>query len=191
MLIFTLQKPLDLAHDLGDALLFLHDIVRELLRRKVLEVHFAAWILDIEFATIFENVDGRDFPGSVVLFALVPPGDAVGKLFELDRLCFGVILPAFGERLLVVPDVFRGTGAVEEEEIRRNARVWSEDAVGQADDGVEIEVFEQFFLDAGADAVAEERAVGDDDARSASPGISDLKWRISEERARRGGGACA
>ena len=57
--------------------------------------------------------------------------------------------------------------AVEEQEVRRDARVRSEDAVGQPDDGVEIEVLEQFFLDAGADAVAEERAVGHDDRGAA------------------------
>ncbi len=58
-------------------------------------------------------------------------------------------------------------GAVEEHEVRRDARVRSEDAVGEPDDGVKIEVFEQFFFDAGADAVAEEGAVGNDDGSPA------------------------
>ena len=181
----TLQKPLDLAHNLGDALLFLQRCRRELLGRKMLEVYFAARVLDVEITAVLENIDGGDFPGLVVLFSLVPPGDAVGKFFELNRLGLRVVLSAFGERLLVVPDVFCGTGAIEEEKIRRNARVGSKDAVGEADDGVEIEVFEQFFLDAGADTIAEQRAVGDDDARSASPGISDLNGE-SQRRGRAG-----
>ena len=71
------------------------------------------------------------------------------------------------KRLLVVPDLFRRMRAVEEKQIRRNARVRSEDTVGQADDRVKIEVFEQFFFDSRADAVAEERAVGHDDRGSA------------------------
>ena len=78
------------------------------------------------------------------------------------RLGLGVVLAAFGQRLLVVPDVLGRAGAVEEEQVRRDAGVGREDAVGQADDGVQVELLEQFLLDAGADAVAEERAVGHD-----------------------------
>ena len=96
----------------------------------------------------------------------IPPFEAAGEFLELDGLGLGVVLPAFGKRLLVVPDFFGRMRAVEEHEIRRDAGVRSEDAVGKADDGVEIEVFEQFFFDAGADAVAEECAVGNDDSGS-------------------------
>src|ERR1700736_2695493 len=39
-----------------------------------------------------------------------------------------------------------------------------EDPIWEADDGVEIEPAEQLFLDPRADAVAEERAIRDDDA---------------------------
>ena len=116
---------------------------------------------------LFEQFGGGNFPGAVVLFALVPPVETVGEFFELDRLGLGVVLPAFGQRLLVVPDFLGRAGAVEEEQVGRDARVGREDAVGQADDGVEVELLEQFFLDAGADAVAEERAVGHDDGGSA------------------------
>ncbi len=152
---------------------FFQNIVGELLRRKVLEVHFAARVLDVEIAAVLENVGGRYFPGVVVLFALSPPGDAVGKFFELERLSLRVVLPTFWERLLVVPNIFGGARTVEEEKIRRDTRVGSEDTVGQADDGVKIKVFEQFFFDAGADAVAEERAVGDYYRRG-------LAWVIGE-----------
>ena len=113
---------------------------------------------------------GRNFPGAVVFFALVPPFEAAGKFLELDRLGFSVILPAFRERLLVVPDFFGRMRSVEEQEVCRNARVWSEDAVGQADDCMEIEVFEQFLFDAGADAIAEECAVRDDDSGASTGG---------------------
>ena len=72
--------------------------------------------------------------------------------------------------MLVVPDVFRRAGAVEEEQVRRDGRIRREDAVGEPDDGVEVVLLEQVFLDAGADAVAEERAVRDDDAGPAAFG---------------------
>src|SRR5262249_38155556 len=58
-------------------------------------------------------------------------------------------------------------GSIEEHQVSWDASVWSEDPVGEADDGVEIKVFEQFLLDSGADAVAEERAVWDDDRSAA------------------------
>ena len=79
----------------------------------------------------------------------------------------GVVLPAFGQRLFVIPDFPRRAGAVEEQQVRRDARVGREHAVGQADDGVEVEFLEQFFLDARAHAVAEQRAVGHDDGGTA------------------------
>src|SRR5262249_33735814 len=112
---------------------------------------------------VVQTILGRDFPGSFVFFSIIPPFEAVAEFLELDRLGFGVVLPAFGKRLLIVPDFFGGMGPVEEHEIRRNAGVWSEDPVGEADDGVKIKIFEQFFFDASADAVAEKGTVGHDD----------------------------
>ena len=162
------QQPFNLSHYFCNALLFLQDVIGELLRRKMLEIYFSARVLDIEVTAVLENVSSGNFPGAVVLFALIPPGDAVGKFFELNRLGLGVVLPAFGQWLLVIPDIFGRPGAVEEDEIGWNARVGREDAVGQADNGVEIKVLQQFFLDAGADAVAEEGPVGHDHTRSAA-----------------------
>src|SRR5262245_313106 len=58
-------------------------------------------------------------------------------------------------------------GTVEEHKIRWDARVGSKDAVREPDYGVEVKVFEQLFFDAGADAVAKERAVGHDNGGAA------------------------
>ena len=137
----------------------------------MLEVSGGVGVFAVEVAAVGEQFGGRNFPGAVVFFAFIPPFEAAGEFFELDGLGLGVVLPAFGERLLVVPDFFGRMGSVEEHEIRRDAGVRSEDTVGKADDGMEIEVFEQFFFDAGADAVAEECAVGNDHSsrRYASP----------------------
>src|SRR3989338_2592216 len=97
----------------------------------------------------------------------MPPFQALGELLVLDRLGFGVVFSPFGKRLLVVPDLVCWAGAVEEEKVGGDAGVRCEDAVGEADDGVEVELLQQFFLNARADAVAEECAVGNDDTGSA------------------------
>ena len=52
-----------------------------------------------------------------------------------------------------------GRALGEEEEVRADAGVGIEDAVGQADDGVEVALGEEGFLDARLHAFAEERAV--------------------------------
>ena len=64
--------------------------------------------------------------------------------------------------------------------------VGREDAVRQADDGVQVELLEQLLLDPGADAIAEQRAVGNDDGgpaglafgRAASS-LRMMSWRKS------------
>ncbi len=120
-------------------------------------------VLDVEVAAVGQDVAGVDAPGVVVLFAVVPPGEAILELFVLHGLGFGVVLAPVGQRLFVVPDPLCGAGAIEEEQVGGDAGVGGEDAVGQAHDGVQVELFQQFLFDAGAHAVAEEGAVGDDD----------------------------
>ena len=161
------QRFLNLRHDFRDALLFFENIVGELFGWEMLEVGGGVGVLAVEVAAVGEQFGGGNFSGAFIFLAALPPNQAAGEFLELDRLGFGIVLSAFGQRLFVVPDFFRRMGAVEEHEIGWDAGVGCEDAVGQPDDGVEIEVFEQFLLDAGADAVAEERAVGNDDRGSA------------------------
>ena len=101
-----------------------------------------------------------DFPGERVLFPLVPP-----FLFRLEFLNadgFGLVVGLYARRIgmFVVPDFFGRLAFGEEEEVGLDAGVGSEDAVGQADDGVQVALVEQLFLDAGLDAFAKERAVG-------------------------------
>ena len=62
------------------------------------------------------------------------------EFLELDGRGFGVVLPAFGQRLFVIPDFARRPGAVEEQDVRRDAGVRREHAVGQPDDGVQVEI---------------------------------------------------
>ena len=103
-------------------------------------------VFAVEVAVVGQQLLDRHLPGAVVLLALVPPGQAGLELLELERLGLGVVLPALGQRVLVVPDLLRRAGAVEEEEVRGDAGVWGEHAVGQPDDGVQVELLEQLSL---------------------------------------------
>ena len=134
----------------------------------------------VPFSSYFKTSWALTFQALSVFLALVPPLQAWREFLELHGLGFGVVLPAFGQRLLVVPDVLGRAGAVEEEEIGGDRRVWGEDAVWQADDRVEVEFLEEFLFDAGADAVAEEDAVRARPCRSG---------RLLSRR--RAGGVCA
>jgi hypothetical protein len=72
--------------------------------------------------------------------------------------------------MLVIPDFRGGRALGEEKEIGADAGVGVEDSVGQADDGVEVALVEQGFLDAGLDAFAEEGAVWQDESGAAASG---------------------
>jgi hypothetical protein len=56
----------------------------------------------------------------------------------------------------------------EEEQVGLDAGVGIEDAVGQANDGVQVAVGQQLFLDAGLDALAEQEAVRQHDGGAAA-----------------------
>src|SRR2546426_2357732 len=166
------QQLLDLAHDLRDPLLFLQDVLGQLLRRQVLEVLLTMRVFDVQIAAVRQHVGGSYFPGAVVLLSIFPPSHAVGKLLELDGLSFGVVLPAFGQRVLIIPDVFRQPGAIKEQQVSWNACIGRKDTVGKPDDGMKVELLEQFLLDAGADTVAKKGAIGCDNSSSTGLGLS-------------------
>src|SRR5207237_10116873 len=71
-----------------------------------------------------------------------------------------------------------------------DARVGGEDAVGQANDGVQLEAVEQLALDFGRHAAAEEEAVGQDDAAAAT-GTFEYSHDVLEVEQRCLGGAHA
>jgi hypothetical protein len=79
----------------------------------MLEIDLPMAVLYVEIAAVLQNLIGANFPCSIAFLARVPPGDTVRKFFKLNWLSLGVVLPTFGERVLVVPDVFCRTGAVE------------------------------------------------------------------------------
>jgi len=53
--------------------------------------------------------------------------------------------------VFVKPDLLRGFAFGEEQEVGLDAGVRGKDTVGQADDGVQVALVQQFLLDAGLD----------------------------------------
>ena len=148
------QEFLDVANDFRDALFLFQNTCGELFGRQMGDVFLGARVLAVEIAAVRHQFGGGHFPRTLVLFAficlagLAPPRLTVGKFLELDGRGFGVVLSAFGQRLFVIPDFARRPGAVEEQHVRRDAGVGREHAIGQPDDGVQVELLEQFLLDA-------------------------------------------
>ena len=137
--------------------------------------HLAAvWVLDIQIdrdevslLVILQDVLDGDAPGSLVHLPILPPFQKRRKLLVLQWHRLGVVLPAFGKGLLVIPDLLGWAGPVEEEEVCGNIGVGGEDAVWKPDDGVEVELLEKLLLDPGSHSVPEERPVGYDHRGSA------------------------
>lgn len=65
--------------------------------------------------------------------------------------------------------------------IGRDVGVWREYSIRQPHDGVEVELFEQFLFDAGADAIAEKHAIGHDHAASAAFGAAHGTAELSHD----------
>src|SRR6266516_2098516 len=97
---FSSQHLLNLYHNLCDTLLFLEDILNELLWWQILEIYFAIRILNIKVAVISKNLLNWHLPGPFVFLAFlpVPPSDTVRELLVLQRLGLGVVFPAFCQR---------------------------------------------------------------------------------------------
>ena len=68
-------------------------------------------------------------------------------MFEFHRFCFRKILVAFGHVEAVKPSLFGGACFIEEQNVGGNACVGRKDAVGQADNRVQVKFVEEFLLD--------------------------------------------
>src|SRR5205807_575246 len=81
---------------------------------------------------------------------------------------FRVVLPAFGQRLLVIPDLSRWAYLLEEEKVGCDGGVRRKYSIGEADDRVQIEAFQEILLDPCRHSIPEKDAIGDDHAAAAS-----------------------
>ena len=90
------------------------------------------------------------------------------QVLDADGLGHGVGFLACGHAVLVEPDFLGRLAFLEEQQVGADAGVGFEHAVGQAHDGVQVALFQQMFLEAGLDAFAEQRAVGQHDGGAAT-----------------------
>src|SRR5690606_22615183 len=135
----------------------------------------AGWVLQIEVVVAgLDLVDGYA-PGVFVFNAgleavglIAPPGFLGREFLDADGLALVVALHARRIGVLVVPDLLRRRAFREEEQVGPDAGIGVEDAIGQADDGVQVALGEECFLDARLHALAEEGAIGQDDAGAAA-----------------------
>ena len=99
---------------------------------------------------------------------VVPPGFDGVEVLEAHGLCLAEVLVALGHVEAIEPCLLGRVGAVEEEDVRRDARVGREDAAGQSYDSVQVALGHELLLDVDFRIVgAEEEAVGQDDSRAA------------------------
>jgi len=128
-----------------------------------------------------------DLPGELVFHACgkaialaAPPRLFYGELFDAHRARLGVVLHAGWVLVLVEPHLFGRCALGEEQQVGLDAGVGVEHAVGQANDGVQVALGQQLFLDATLDAFTEEKAVGQHH-RSAATVFEQLHDQHQEE----------
>lgn len=128
---------------------------------------------EVEVVAVLDEFVDRIFTGFVEAvfydgLAVVPPCDGGGEVFQFHRLGLGEVFIAFGHVETVEPGFFGWAGAVKEEDVGGDGGVRRKDAVGQADDGVEVKFGEELLLDGNFGVIgAEKEAVGQDDGAAA------------------------
>ncbi|MCY1356410.1 hypothetical protein D9M69_428610 [compost metagenome] len=108
-----------------------------------------------------------DLPGELIFHPLgeaigltAPPGFFHGELFDTHGLGLGVALVASRVLVLVEPHVLGRRALGKEQQVGPDSGVRIEHTVGQSNDGVQVALGEQLFLDAALDAFAEQEAIG-------------------------------
>ena len=105
--------------------------------------------------------------GEAVGLGAPPLGDG-SELLHAQRLGLTVALHACWVEVLVEPDGVGGLAFGEEEEVGLDAGVGGEDAIGQADDGVELALLHEELLHLGLHAFAEEGAIRQDNSTASA-----------------------
>ena len=114
---------------------FFNYALHQFFRRQLHQIFLPIGILDVQIITVPCDLLRRNPPGPFALGPVLPPGQAVGELLELQGLGLGVLLPSLRQGQLIVPDLLGRPGAIEEEQIGGNIGIGCKDAVGQPYNG--------------------------------------------------------
>ncbi len=91
------------------------------------------------------------FAVEALFVGLAPPFLFGFEFLDANGVGLVVALCALGIGVLVIPDFLGGLALGEKEEVGADAGIGIEDAVGEADDRVQIALGEEVFFDAGFD----------------------------------------
>ena len=119
-------------------------------------------VLEVEVIVArFYFLDG-DAPGLLVFHTIVPPLALRAEFIEGQRP--GLVITFHPGRIgmLVIPDFLGRLALGEEEQVGLDAGIWGENAVRQADNGVEIALGEQSFFQSSFHALARQITVWQD-----------------------------
>lgn len=97
--------------------------------------------------------------GKTVRF-IAPPRLFCGKLFHPHGAGFAVVFIALRIGVLVVPDGFGRLALGKEQQVGFDAGLGVKNAIGQSDNGVQVALGQQLFLQAGFGAFAKQKAIG-------------------------------
>ena len=117
-------------------------------------------VLEVEVVVAGLDFLNGDAPGLLVFHAVFPPLSLRAEFLDGHQLGLVVTFHPGRIGVLVIPDFLGRLALGEEKQVGLDAGVGGEDAIRQADDGVEIALGEQGFLEPGFDAFAEEGPVG-------------------------------
>ena len=101
---------------------------------------------------------------NIDFLAIIPPRNGRSKMLYFHWLCFGEVLVPLGHIQTIKPDLFCDSSTVKKENVGCDGCIGSEYTVRHTNNSVQIEFFQQFFLNRFLRVIrAEEEAVGEDD----------------------------
>src|SRR5215204_2740839 len=121
-------------------------------------------VLDVEVVATRLDLLGRHFPRlrrflAALALRPAPPLDAALQVLEADRFGHRIGFLAFWHAVLVEPDVLGRLAFLEKQKVGTDRGVGLEHRIGQADDGVEVTLLHQMFLEPRLHAFAEQSAI--------------------------------
>ena len=121
-------------------------------------------VLEVEVIAARLHLIGSDPPCDFIFhpapsLRTAPPVNAWLQMLDSDGLGHRVGFLAVGHAVLVKPDFLGRLALLKEQQVGADAGIGLEDAIGQADDGVEVALLHQVLFEPRLHAFAEERPV--------------------------------